>query len=172
MMTTSTIFADYVQFLIDSAFYPGAEEKTLEEFVYLESALSGESGEFSDEFKKVMRDTGLNEERFQAALTPAQRFKMVMELGDTLYYLTRLARFFGLTLEELAVLNTFKLYERHTGGQYSDKDWRQHTTKEDMPWPIKDIPYDDVLKLMQHTGFQITDRSASTSTDTDTSSKQ
>lgn len=63
--------------------------------------LFGEAGEVAEKYKKSMRDeTEINTE------------DMAKELGDVLYYITRLAEYNGYTLEEVAKMNIEKLRDR------------------------------------------------------------
>lgn len=61
----------------------------------------GEVGEVLNERKKEIRN---NESR---------QTLMIEELGDTLYYLTKLAHFYGVTLEGLMYINKIKLEKRN-----------------------------------------------------------
>ena len=65
----------------------------------------GESGEFADMVKKVVfHDHELN------------KWKMLLELGDILWYVTEAATALGYTLEEVAVENEAKLQRRYPDG--------------------------------------------------------
>lgn len=71
-------------------------------------ALAGEAGEVANEWKKVLRgdygDGDIPDEVIR---------KMVLELGDVLYYVAAAANDLGYTLEDVARLNRQKLIERH-----------------------------------------------------------
>lgn len=69
--------------------------------------LAGEAGEVADLVKKS-----------QYASRTLDRERLVEELGDVLWYLTYLVGEVGLTLEELAVANVFKLEGRHSKDHY------------------------------------------------------
>jgi NTP pyrophosphatase (non-canonical NTP hydrolase) len=70
---------------------------------YYALGLAGETGEAIEHVKKAIRrsnPTALDHQAF------------AMELGDVLWYLTRLAQFAGYTLEAVARMNVHKLRER------------------------------------------------------------
>ena len=68
---------------------------------YLGLALGGECGEVLNEMKKEMRPGA--EPRHE---------KVAYELGDTLYYLTATAKFYGYSLEQIMEMNISKLEAR------------------------------------------------------------
>jgi NTP pyrophosphatase (non-canonical NTP hydrolase) len=76
--------------------------------------LTGESGEFADKIKKILRDKDaqINEEDNQ---------ELVKELGDVLWYIAVLADYLGVSLDELATRNINKLAKRHTEGKLTGK---------------------------------------------------
>lgn len=71
---------------------------------YTAIALGGEVGEVLNEVKKEMRN---GEDR---------RYKILNELGDTLYYLTALAHDYGFSLANVIEANKEKLDERAKHG--------------------------------------------------------
>jgi len=73
---------------------------------YYMLALAGEVGEACNEFKKVLRDK-------EGVLDEATRIKILFELGDSLWYLSRLSNHLGANLEEIALDNLIKLRMRH-----------------------------------------------------------
>lgn len=70
--------------------------------------LVGEAGEVAEKLKKSYRD--------DVNIAPED---MAKELGDVLYYLTRIGEYFGFTLEEIAELNIKKLFDRQKRGKIS-----------------------------------------------------
>lgn len=62
--------------------------------------LAGETGEVMELLKKHVRDA------------PLDRDALLLELGDVLHYLTRIAAEFGFTLEEVMQANVSKLVAR------------------------------------------------------------
>ena len=73
---------------------------------YYMLALAGEVGEACNEFKKVLRDK-------EGLIDEASRVKILHELGDSLWYLSRLCNHLGTDLEEVAIMNLLKLKERY-----------------------------------------------------------
>lgn len=77
--------------------------------VYPTLGLAGESGEFADKIKKVMRDhDGVIDEDTRRALA--------LELGDVLWYLSCLADRLAYKLSEIAEMNIDKLASRKARG--------------------------------------------------------
>lgn len=67
--------------------------------------LTGEAGEFADEIKKVLYHR-----------RPLDQEKLLVELGDVLWYLTRAAHYLDADLRTLAELNVRKLRRRYPDG--------------------------------------------------------
>ena len=67
--------------------------------------LTGEAGEVSDKFKKIIRDKN-------AVISREDREEIVKELGDTLWYIASIARYLDVPLSEVAEKNVEKLYSR------------------------------------------------------------
>ena len=67
---------------------------------YAAIAMGGEAGEVLNEIKKEMRDNTHRQELVRD------------ELGDTLHYLTHLARLYGYSLEDIMAANVQKLMRR------------------------------------------------------------
>ena len=72
--------------------------------------LTGEAGELADKIKKVYRDKG-------GVFKQEERDAIAKELGDVLWYLTRLGATLGFSLEEIAVGNIEKLADRAKRGK-------------------------------------------------------
>ncbi len=124
------ITTEYRNFLRDTSWYTHSHEHNAAELAYLCLGLAGESGEFIDVVKKVVREVGFtDDESFQVHMQlSGVRGKLISELGDVLWYLTRIADFLNLTLEELMISNTHKLYQRLLEkGKINEKD---------TPWPF------------------------------------
>lgn len=123
---------EYRKFLNDTSWYTHTNEHNAPELMYLTLGLAGESGEFADAVKKIIRVCGSHDdEAFKLLITtPGMgEEKLLEELGDVLWYLTKLADFMDVSLNELMVRNTYKLYIRLIErGQF---------TAETMPWPFK-----------------------------------
>ncbi len=131
-MSDSRTMDEYAVFLDETSWYAHAHEGNAKEFTYLTMGLSGESGEFTDALKKIIREIGFDDESaFQYALRdPEVRDTLIHELGDTLWYLQRLASLLGLDVPQLAIFNTYKLYER------LEELGKIDTEK--TPWPFSD----------------------------------
>jgi NTP pyrophosphatase (non-canonical NTP hydrolase) len=95
----------YDEFTASLARYP--REQTSPEIVsamYCALGLVGEAGEVSEKIKKWHRDGNID------------RQAIALELGDVLYYLTRLANEMGFSLEQVKHLNITKLTSRRERG--------------------------------------------------------
>lgn len=96
---------DYNQFTADLARYPREQtDPKIIEAMYASLGLAGETGEAIDKIKKWHRD---------GVVDPKA---VALELGDALYYLTRLANTFGFTLEQIQQMNIDKLESRRARG--------------------------------------------------------
>lgn len=72
--------------------------------------LVGESGEFADKVKKILRDDN-------AEMSKEKRQLLIKELGDVLWYIALLAKHLDVSMEEVAKLNIDKLKSRHVRGK-------------------------------------------------------
>lgn len=72
--------------------------------------LCGESGEFADKLKKIIRDK-------EGHFAPENQAQLVQELGDALWYLSQLALWLNVNLSDLAQLNLDKLASREARGK-------------------------------------------------------
>ena len=87
----------YKDFTRKTAKYPKRREKE-----YLMIGLMNEAGEVGGAFKKEIRDRINNEDL------------IIDEMGDVLWYLTRLCDVYNIKISELMVNNMDKLFERMT----------------------------------------------------------
>ena len=71
--------------------------------------LTGEAGEVSDKLKKQYRDNG-------GVISNEAKVELVKELGDVMWYITRLAASLGYSLCEVASMNVEKLRSRAERG--------------------------------------------------------
>jgi NTP pyrophosphatase (non-canonical NTP hydrolase) len=95
-------FDEYQQTIEKFAVYP--REAQLTAIAYLTLGLNGEAGEVAEQVKKAIRNDGqINDER---------RARILDEMGDVLWYISRLASEFGATLSDVAEQNIGKLEER------------------------------------------------------------
>lgn len=85
--------------------YPKAGENA----VYPAMGVAGEAGEVCDKVKKYWRNSGLMSAH---GMPPEERYELIKELGDVLWYISALARELDCPLEEVANLNLNKLYDR------------------------------------------------------------
>jgi len=93
-------FDKYQEAIIPLAKYPHPHQGDIGALSYCALGLSGESGEYAEKVKKLIRD-GHFDKRLAA-----------LELGDVLWYLTCSAMELGYTLQEIATMNLEKLYDR------------------------------------------------------------
>lgn len=77
---------------------------------YAAFGLAGESGEVMENIKKLHRKYG---DGWVKKATDGEKFDILDELGDVLWYVTRLAHLMGGSLEEVAIYNKQKLTTRH-----------------------------------------------------------
>ncbi len=105
---------EYSGYLRDGSWYAHAHEYNAKEMSYLILGLCGESGEFADEFKKVVRAAGFDDkDAYDEIMHEGFMIKLRDELGDVLWYVTSLCRVLGITLEQLMLRNAHKLYIRY-----------------------------------------------------------
>lgn len=91
-------FNEYQEFTRTTAIYP-----TEVELAYLTAGLAEEAGEVAGKYKKSIRDNW----------HPLDfKEKVVLELGDVLWYLARYADAIGYTLADVADINREKLSSR------------------------------------------------------------
>jgi len=76
---------------------------------YTSLGLAGESGEFCEKVKKLLRDG-------QGVITDERRLTMAQELGDILWYVAQAAKQIGFDLEAIANINMNKLLDRKDRG--------------------------------------------------------
>lgn len=86
--------------------------------VYYALKLAGEAGEVAEKIAKVYRDD-------RGEFSEQKRAEIAKELGDVLWYLSRLACYFGFTLAMIAAMNVKKIFDRKargvTGGSGDDR---------------------------------------------------
>ncbi len=99
-------FEDYQEIIETFAVYPRDNEMTA--ISYLTLGLNGEAGEVADEVKKAIRNDG--------HISPERRARILDEIGDVLWYITRLAVEFDTPLANIAQANIDKLEKRRTAG--------------------------------------------------------
>lgn len=72
--------------------------------------LLGESGEFAEKLKKILRDK-------DAKLSDTDRQELAKELGDVLWYVAVIANYLDVKLDDIAETNIQKLASRKTRGK-------------------------------------------------------
>lgn len=114
-MNLST-FDDYEKFTDDMAIYPDAKK----DLWYPTLGLNGEAGEVAEKIKKILRK--------DYELTDKIKVDIVLELGDVLYYATRISMALNIKLKELFVdYITFEDFEEHVNKiGISDKEGLVH----------------------------------------------
>ncbi len=136
----------YKDFLRDTSWYKHAGHNDSGEVAYLALGLAGETGEFVDQVKKIVRVCGFNNyNEFRRIMEePEHTGKLIEELGDVLWYMTRIMDVIGVDAQELMVRNTYKLYNRLVELEKIDPE----TT----PWPFTDpfLSYDIVKERIDH----------------------
>lgn len=95
-------FAEYQEIIETFAVYPRDNELTA--ISYLALGLNGEAGEVAEQLKKAIRNDG--------HISPERRARILDEIGDVLWYITRIAIEFDSTIEEVAEANVNKLEQR------------------------------------------------------------
>ncbi len=116
--TRITTLTEYEDKTFPQAYYPGIGSN--EGVNYCIVALAGEAGENCNKWKKALRDEKIDicGDSFTCTrpVDPAvtkRKAEIIDEMGDCLWYITALAREFGIGLEELANLNYAKIKKRH-----------------------------------------------------------
>ncbi len=71
--------------------------------------LVGEAGEVAEKFKKIVRDR-------EGVITDEDKLDIRKELGDVLWYISALADYLDLPLDEVAEKNLEKLFDRKSRG--------------------------------------------------------
>lgn len=79
------------------------------EFIDKVLGLVGESGEFADKIKKIMRDK-------RGEFTDEERMEALKELGDVLWYIAEISAYLDTPMSELAKMNLDKLASRKARG--------------------------------------------------------
>jgi NTP pyrophosphatase (non-canonical NTP hydrolase) len=105
LVTGHLDFDTYQERIADFAVYPEKDTGNKGEFAYLALGLTGEAGEVAEKIKKYIRDDFLDGEL------------VAKELGDVLWYLTRLADALRFNLHDVAAWNIEKLQDRQERGK-------------------------------------------------------
>lgn len=98
-------FNDYQEQSAETAIYPRESEKQV--LSYLALGLNGEAGEVAEHIKKYLRDSTFD------------KYALLAELGDVLWYLSQLVNELEFDLEDVASSNLNKLKSRMERGVIS-----------------------------------------------------
>lgn len=106
---------NYQTVAIKSAIYPG--RGTSLGLIYVALKGAGEAGEFAENVGKAMRDDVLfsqvdDDVFIVESLTDERRRKLILELGDQLWYLAAKATELNIKLSDVAIMNLDKLCSR------------------------------------------------------------
>lgn len=115
-------FDDYQVAAHSTAVYPGHSSNG--GLVYLALKLNGEAGEVAEDIGKMVRDGRLPCDTNGAlitcgdslALSDEDKKKILLELGDVLWYVSEIASSLGFRLGEVAYHNLWKLRDRAERG--------------------------------------------------------
>lgn len=94
-------FGQYAEAIKSFCIYPDAGCKTDVEKAYLSLGLASEAGEVASLMKKEMRDG-----------VEYDGEKWLSEIGDCVWYITRLLDVYGYTMEDAMLHNVAKLHDR------------------------------------------------------------
>ena len=100
-------FDEYSSKLETTVRYVGGRRERIE---YVNTAFGGEAGEYLNEYKKHLREVG----EFYHPPLGERRIALLLELGDTLWYLSRIATELDSSLDEVAQMNVEKLHARYS----------------------------------------------------------
>lgn len=101
-----TSFDEYQKQALTTAKFSDEEFKDMMHWVL---GVSGEAGEISEKFKKIIRDKN-------GSISDEDKKELSKEIGDVLWYLSVLAHQLGLSLEDVAKDNLDKLKSRKQRG--------------------------------------------------------
>lgn len=94
---------EYRKFVKESTYTGG-------KYWYAALGLAGETGEVVDEIKKVVRDDN-------SVLSDERKDKLILEMGDVLWYLHRLALDLDVDIQDVMQRNVDKLTDRRKNGK-------------------------------------------------------
>ncbi len=150
---------EYSAWIKSTSWYYGVDLRGRDEYNYVFGAMASEGGECFDALKKCTRrrDFGLWMER-------SGRSKMLLEMGDVMWYLTRGCQLLGVTLEEVMLLNMIKLTDRYRTMAPDAMDYHEPIPESAKLWPLTHLPLDAASKWMQLIESRTMEASASTFT--------
>ena len=98
-------FHEYTRMAAKTDHSGTAQEQLNPSWMYYGLGIAGESGELAEKVKKLYRDKG-------GKLDAVTEQDLLYEMGDILWYLSRLADSLGYSLETVAFKNMSKLADR------------------------------------------------------------
>jgi NTP pyrophosphatase (non-canonical NTP hydrolase) len=155
------ILEGYSNWVHDAAFYAQHHTDSILEWSYVASGLVSEAGEVVAEVQKIMGSAS-SREALQGNID-ARLPKILDECSDVMWYLMRLCNLLRIEIHELMIYNLVKLHHRYN---CSEPD---QTGEE--KWPLKNLSYQDALRLTQRIAFRIMEVNASIYMGTATSLK-
>ncbi len=93
-----------------AALRTAAPKDRKDQLFYLTLGMCGEAGEVAEKIKKIVRD-------HDGDFSKLDRSDLTKELGDVLWYVTVLADYFDITLDDVASTNIAKLASRLERGK-------------------------------------------------------
>jgi NTP pyrophosphatase (non-canonical NTP hydrolase) len=103
LTSTGMLLNEYQELALKTAVYPGQGEILGK--MYCALKLNGEAGEVAEKIGKVVRDDNMK-------FSPEKTLAIAKELGDTLWYISSLAKELGFSLNDIAKMNIDKLKQR------------------------------------------------------------
>lgn len=116
-MTTTQSNITHTELTMEEYALAARSTAMYENFLYPVLGLAGESGEFCEKVKKLLREKPKLSSWSQ--LSDDQRRDMILELGDILWYVAALAHELGMPLNVVARMNLDKLADRKRRGVIS-----------------------------------------------------
>lgn len=102
-------FDEYQKKAITTDVYGGKGAIDTVAFLNKMLGLVGETGEIAEKIKKLQRNN-------DSKVTPTDKKELQKELGDVLWYLSAIAYYLGIPLQNVAEQNIVKLFDRKARG--------------------------------------------------------
>lgn len=135
-------FDDYSKFASDGAFYVHNHTGDFFELNYILLGIGGEAGEVIDAWKKIVRESNPEDpDHIRYPLTTVNHkhsITILYELGDVMWYVAQASRALGISIDDILLVNTFKLYMRHNTGKGS-WGWPYKMTIQDAAARVKQV---------------------------------
>lgn len=93
---------DYQKQALGTIVDTGDDFKNMVAFIL---GLSGEAGEVTEKYKKIVRDKN-------GVMSEEDKLEIIKELGDVMWYIAVIADKLGYSMDEVAGINLEKLYRR------------------------------------------------------------